>query len=113
MAHFAALALLTFAFLVTFTTSAGVRVKIARSLQKVNLMCTEVTALLHSTFAQCVAMVDIYLPPRLKQIGKEVFLNCIELQEVVIPIELQDIGIRAFLWVRKVTVSHTSRLGRL
>ena len=53
-------------------------------------MCTEVTALLHSTFAQCVAMVDICLPPRLRQIGKEVFLNCIELQEVVIPIELQD-----------------------
>ena len=61
-----------------------------KRLVEVNLMCTEVTALLHSTFAQCVAMVDIYLPPRLKQIGKEVFLNCIELQEVVIPIELQE-----------------------
>ena len=59
-------------------------------------MCTEVTALLHSTFAHCVAMADIWLPPRLTQIGKEVFLNCIALREVVIPTELQDIGIRAF-----------------
>ena len=72
-----------------------------KRLVEVNLMCTEVTALLHSTFAQCVAMVDICLPPRLKQFGKEVFLNCIELQEVVIPIELQDIGIRAFCGCEK------------
>ena len=41
-------------------------------------------------------MADIWLPPRLTQIGKEVFLNCIALREVVIPTELQDIGIRAF-----------------
>ena len=67
-----------------------------KRLVEVNLMCTEVTALLHSTFAQCVAMTDIWLPPRLTQIGKEVFLNCIALREVVIPTELQDIGIRAF-----------------
>ena len=59
-------------------------------LVEVNLMCTEVTALLHSTFAHCVAMADIWLPPRLTQIGKEVFLNCIALREVVIPTELQD-----------------------
>ena len=67
-----------------------------KRLVEVNLMCTEVTALLHSTFAQCVAMTDIWLPPRLTQISKEVFLNCIALREVVIPTELHDIGIRAF-----------------
>ena len=59
-------------------------------------MCTEITALLHSTFAHCVALTHIWLPPRLTQIGKEVFLNCVVLQEVVIPTELRDIGIRAF-----------------
>ena len=42
-------------------------------------------------------MTNIWLPPRLTQIGKEAFLSCIALQEVVIPTELQEIiGIRAF-----------------
>ena len=59
-------------------------------------MCTEVTALLKSTFAHCVAPTDVWLPIRLTRIGKEVFLSCIALREVVIPTELQDIGIRAF-----------------
>ena len=56
-------------------------------------MSTEVTALLSSTFAHCVALQCIWLPPRLMQIGKEVFLNCIVLQEVVIPTELSDVRI--------------------
>ena len=59
-------------------------------------MGTEITALLSSTFAHCVALNCIWLPPRLTQIGKEVFLNCVVLQEVVIPTELSDIGNRAF-----------------
>ena len=67
-----------------------------KRLVEVNLMCTDITALLKSTFAQCVAMTHIWLPPRLTQIGKEAFLSCIALQEVVIPTELQEIGIRAF-----------------
>ena len=62
-----------------------------KSLVEVNLMGTEITVLLSSTFAHC-----IWLPPRLTQIGKEVFLNCVALQEVVIPTELSDIGNRAF-----------------
>ena len=49
-----------------------------------------------STFAHCVALNCIWLPPRLTLIGKEVFLNCVALQEVVIPTELRDIGNRAF-----------------
>ena len=67
-----------------------------KSLVEVNLMSTEITALLSSTFAHCVALNWIWLPPRLTQIGKEVFLNCVALQEVVIPTELSDIGNRAF-----------------
>ena len=59
-------------------------------------MCTEITALLDSTFAHCVALNSMWLPPRLTQIGKEVFLDCVALQEVVIPTELSDTGI---LWV--------------
>ena len=46
-----------------------------KSLVEVNLMGTEITALLSSTFAHCVALNCIWLPPRLTQIGKEVFLN--------------------------------------
>ena len=57
---------------------------------------TEITALLSSTFDHCVALNCIWLPPRLPQIGKEVFLNCVVLQEVVIPTELSDIDNRAF-----------------
>ena len=67
-----------------------------KSLVEVNLMSTEITALLSSTFAHCVALQCIWLPPRLMQIGKEAFLNCVVLQEVVIPTELSDIGNRAF-----------------
>ena len=50
-----------------------------KGLVEVTLMSTEVTALLHSTFAYCVALNSIWLPPRLTQIGKEVFLNCVAL----------------------------------
>ena len=67
-----------------------------KSLVEVNLMSTEVTALLSSTFAHCIALQCIWLPPRLMQIGKEAFLNCVALQEVVIPTELSGIGNRAF-----------------
>ena len=47
-------------------------------------MSTEITALLSSTFAHCVALQCIWLPPRLMQIGKEVVLNCVVLQEVLL-----------------------------
>ena len=67
-----------------------------KSLVEVNLMDTEITALPSSTFAHCVALNSIWLPPRLTLIGKEAFLNCVALQEVVIPTELRDIGNRAF-----------------
>ena len=67
-----------------------------KRLMEVNLLGTEITALLSSTFAHCVALHCIWLPPRLTQIGKEAFLNCVMLQEVVIPTELSDIGNRAF-----------------
>ena len=66
-----------------------------KRLVEVNLMVTEITAPLSATFAHCVASNSKWLPPRLTQIGKEVFLNCVVLQEVVIPTELSD-GNRAF-----------------
>ena len=44
-----------------------------KSLVEVNLMDTEITALPSSTFAHCVALNSIWLPPRLTLIGKEVF----------------------------------------
>ena len=59
-------------------------------------MSTEITAIWSSTFAHCVALVDIWLPPKLQRIGKEAFLCCIALRELVIPTELLHIGIRAF-----------------
>ena len=80
---------------VTSTISGRVPVKNCKSLVEVNLVDTEITALPSSTFAHCVALNSIWLPPRLTPIGKEVFLNCVALQEVVIP-ELRDIGNRAF-----------------
>ena len=67
-----------------------------KGLVEVNLMCTEVAAILNSTFAHCVALADIWLPPRLTSIGKKAFLSCIALREVVLPTELQAIGVRAF-----------------
>ena len=51
-----------------------------KRLVEVNLMGTEITALLSATFAHCVALNCMWLPPRLTQIGKEVFLNCVVLQ---------------------------------
>ena len=67
-----------------------------KRLVEVDLMCAEITAIWGSTFAHCVALADIWLPPRLQRIGKETFLCCIALRELVIPTELLHIGIRAF-----------------
>ena len=59
-------------------------------------MRTEITAIWGSTFAHCVPLVDIWLPPKLQRIGKEAFLCCTSLRELVIPTELRYLGIRAF-----------------
>ena len=59
-------------------------------------MCTDITAISTSTFAYCIALVDIWLPPKVQKIGKETFLCCTSLQEVVIPPMLGYLGIRAF-----------------
>ena len=74
-------------------------------------MSTDITALLTSTFAHCVAMTHIWLPPRPTQIGKEAFLSCIALQEVVIPTELQEIGVRAFCGCEQLRVFTLLDLG--
>ena len=67
-----------------------------KRLVEVDLMCTDITAIWGSTFAYCVALVDIWLPPKLQRIGKEAFLCCASLRELVIPTELRYLGIRAF-----------------
>lgn len=67
-----------------------------KRLIEVNLLCAEIHALLRFTFAHCEALTDVWLPPRLTSIGKEVFIRCIALQELAIPAKLRDIGIRAF-----------------
>ena len=76
-----------------------------KRLVEVNLMSTDITALLKSTFAHCVAVTHIW------QIGKEAFLSCIALQEVVIPTELQEIGIRAFCGCEQLRVFTLLDLG--
>ena len=67
-----------------------------KRLIEVDLMCTDITDTWGSTFSYCVALVDIWLPPRVRRIGKEAFLCCTSLREVVIPPMLRYIGIRAF-----------------
>ena len=67
-----------------------------KRLVEVNLMCTEITAIWKSTFAHCVALADIWLPPKLQRIGKEAFLCCTSLRELVIPTQLRYLGFRAF-----------------
>ena len=67
-----------------------------KRLTEVDLMCTDITAIWSSTFAYCVALVDIWLPPKVQRIGKEAFLCCASLRELVIPPKLRYLGIRAF-----------------
>ena len=50
-----------------------------KRLVEVDLMCTDITAIWSSTFAYCVALVDIWLPPKVQRIGKEAFLCCTSL----------------------------------
>ena len=59
-------------------------------------MCTDTTAIWGSTFAYCVALVDIWLPPKVQRIGKEAFLCCTSLREIVVPPMLRYLKIRAF-----------------
>lgn len=83
-----------------------------KRLIEVNLLCAEIHALLRFTFAHCEALTDVWLPPRLTSIGKEVFIRCIALQELAIPAKLRDIGIRAFVDVSSYGVSHPLTWGR-
>ena len=50
-----------------------------KRLVEVNLMSTEITALLCFTFAHCAALHCTWPPLRLTQIGKKAFLNCVML----------------------------------
>ena len=67
-----------------------------KRLVEVDLMCTDISAIWGSTFSYCVALVDVWLPPKIRRIGKEAFLCCTSLREVVVPPRLHYLGNRAF-----------------
>ena len=54
--------------------------------------------------AYCIALVDIWLPPKVRQIGKEAFLCCTSLREIVIPPMLRYLGIRAFCGCKQLSL---------
>ena len=56
-----------------------------KHLVQVDLICTDIRAIWGSTFSYCVNLVDIWLPPTLRRIGKEAFLCFASLREVKIP----------------------------
>ena len=51
----------------------------------------------------CVHLVDIWLPPKLRRIGKEAFLCCASLREVSIPPALHYFAHRAFFGCEQLT----------
>ena len=92
MAASAGLALKASAFLRTSISSARRRVRTANGLQRL----TSCARTLLPSGAYCVALVDIWLPPKIQRIGKEAFLCCTSVRELVIPPKLRYLGIRAF-----------------
>ena len=56
-----------------------------------------------STFSYCVTLVDVWLPPKLRRIGKETFLCCASLREVKIPPRLHYLANRAFCGCEQLT----------
>ena len=86
-AHSVEQALSSCACRMTFTTSDRGPVENCKSLVEVNLMSTEITALLSSTFAHCVACSAYGFHRASYKLEKKPFLNCVVLQELVIPTE--------------------------
>ena len=82
-----------------------------KRLIEVNLLSTEIHALLRCTFAHCEALACVWLPPRLTSIGKEAFLRCTALQEIAVPVTLREIGIRAFFGCEQLRCLTPSCLG--
>ena len=78
---------------VTSTISGRVPVKIVKALVELNLMDTEITALPSSTFAHCVALNSIWLPPRLTLMGKEATVHFVGVNKVqcFTPLDWSDI----------------------
>ena len=67
-----------------------------KRLKIVDLTSTNVTAIWGSTFSRCANLAQVWFPPKLRRIGKEVFLLCSSLQEVHTPPALLYIAHRAF-----------------
>ena len=74
-----------------------------KRLAQVDLFCTDIRAIWGSTFSYCVTLVDVWLPPKLRRIGKEAFLCCASLREVKIPPELHYLANRAFCGCEQLT----------
>ena len=74
-----------------------------KRLTLVDLSSTETIAIWGSTFSQCVNLVHIWFPTKLRRIGKEAFMSCASLQEVYTPPALQYIAHRAFFDCEQLT----------
>ena len=74
-----------------------------KRLIEVDIMNTDVTAIRGSTFSYCVALVNVWLPPRIQRIGKEAFLCCTSLRELVVSSILEYIVVRAFFGCEHLT----------
>ena len=74
-----------------------------KHLVQVDLMRTEISAICGSTFSYCARLVDIWLPPKSRRIGKEAFLCCAFLREVKIPPALHYFAHRAFFGCEQLT----------
>ena len=74
-----------------------------KRLVQVDLICTDIRAIWGSTFSYCVNLVDVWLPPKLRRIGKEAFLCCASLREVKIPPRLHYLANRAFCGCEQLT----------
>ena len=74
-----------------------------KHLVQVNLICTDISSIWGSTFSYCAHLVDIWLPPKLRRIGKETFLSCASLKEVYIPPALHYFAHRAFFGCEQLT----------
>ena len=66
-------------------------------------MCTDIKAIWGSTFSYCTALVNIWLPPKIRRIVKEAFLSCISLREIFVPPKLNYLANRAFCGCEQLT----------
>ena len=74
-----------------------------KRLVQVDLKGTDISAMWGSTFSYCVTLVDVWLPPKLRRIGKEAFLCCASLRKVKIRPRLHHLANKAFCGCEQLT----------